>query len=234
MRTTIKKKILLHKDGGSGGIVVLSVDGMTEANQLATDCIKTLKDTNWAESSQMSEDNLKEFLEFLFYEFHIPEETSRSCLTLNFKPGSKVVDFVSVLEVKMWEHHYSMDIIPAVAAPIRSTSKTSLLCKYCKQTGHLAFDCPRRKDSNKPNPQHRDSTSKRYTDHRYDSVNSHYPRITYSTSQMKSGFCHIYGACSHNTDKCLIVKKFRDEHKNQHPRDSRTQSSPPLKKRGEA
>ncbi len=48
---------------------------MIEANQLATDYIKTLKDTNRVENSQMSEDNLKKFLEFLFYEFHIPEET---------------------------------------------------------------------------------------------------------------------------------------------------------------
>ncbi len=46
-------------------------DGMVEANQLVADCIKTLKDTNLAENSQMSEDNLKEFLEFLFFDFHI-------------------------------------------------------------------------------------------------------------------------------------------------------------------
>ncbi len=61
-------------------------DGMVEANQLAADCIKTLKDTNWVENSQMSEENLKEFLEFLFFEFYIPEETRRSSLALNFKP----------------------------------------------------------------------------------------------------------------------------------------------------
>ncbi len=76
-------------------------DGMIEANQLATDCIKSLKDANWAENSQMSEDNLKKFLEFLFYQFHIPEKARRSSLTLNFKQGSKVVNFVSELEAKM-------------------------------------------------------------------------------------------------------------------------------------
>ncbi len=74
---------------------------MIEANQLAADCIKTLKDTNWVKNSQISEENLKEFLEFLFYEFHIPEETLRSSFASNFKPESKVVDFVSELEVKM-------------------------------------------------------------------------------------------------------------------------------------
>ncbi len=74
---------------------------MIEANQLATYCIKSLKDTNWVENSQMSGDNLKEFLEFLFYEFRIPKETRRSSLALNFKPGSNVVDFVSELGVKM-------------------------------------------------------------------------------------------------------------------------------------
>ncbi len=74
---------------------------MIEANQLATDYIKTLKYTNWVENSQMSEDNLKEFLEFLFYEFHIQEKARRSSFILNFKPGSKVVDFVSELAIKM-------------------------------------------------------------------------------------------------------------------------------------
>ncbi len=29
-------------------------DGMVEANQLATDCLKSLKDTNWVENGQMS------------------------------------------------------------------------------------------------------------------------------------------------------------------------------------
>ncbi len=47
-------------------------DGMIETNQLAIDCIKSFKDTNWVENSQMSEDNLKKFLEFLFCQFHIP------------------------------------------------------------------------------------------------------------------------------------------------------------------
>ncbi len=96
-------------------------DGMVEANQLATDCLKSLKDTNWAENGQMSEDNLKKFLEFLFYQVHIPEKARRSSLTLNFKPGAKVVDFVSELEIKMQEHHRAMGITPAVAAPIQST-----------------------------------------------------------------------------------------------------------------
>ncbi len=156
----------------------------------------------------MSEDNLKKFLEFLFYQFHIPEKARCSSLTLNFKPGSKVVNFVSELEVKMQEHHHNMDITPTVATPIQSTYKTSPPCHYCKQTGHLAFNSPRRKDSTKPNTQHRDSTSKRYTDHRYDSYNSHSPRGTYSPSQRKSGFCHIHGACSHDTDKCFTIKKI--------------------------
>ncbi len=91
---------------------------MTEANQLATDCIKSLKDTNWVENSQMSQVNLKKFLEFLFYQFHISEKARHSSLTLNFKPGSKVVDSVSELEVKMQEHHHNTDLTPAVATPI--------------------------------------------------------------------------------------------------------------------
>ncbi len=104
---------------------------MVEANQLAIDCIKSLEDTNWVENSQMSEGNLKKFLEFLFYKFNIPEKACRSSLTLNFKPGSKIVDFALELEVKMQEHHHNMDTTPAVAAPIQSTSKASPPCHYC-------------------------------------------------------------------------------------------------------
>ncbi len=203
---------------------------MVEANQLAIDCIKSLKDTNWVENSQMLEDNLKKFLEFFFYQFHIPENAPRSSITLNFKPGSKVVGFVSELEVKMQEHHHNMYITQVVAAPIQSTSKISPPCHYCKQAGYLAFNCPRRQNSTKPNTQHRDNTSKRNTDYRYDSYNSHYSRGTYSPSHRKSDFCHIQGGCSHDTDKCFTVKKLRNEHKNQHPKDSRAQSSQPVKK----
>ncbi len=78
----------------------------------------------------MLEDNLKKFLEFLFYQFHIPEKARHSSLTLNFKPGSKVVDFVSELEVKMQEHPHNMDVTPAVATPVQSVSKTSPPCHY--------------------------------------------------------------------------------------------------------
>ncbi len=161
--------------------------------------------------------------------FPIREKARRSSLTLNFRPGSEVVDSVSELEVKMQEHRRNMDITSAAAAPIQSTSKSSPPCYYCKQTGHLAFNCPRRKNSPKPNTQPRDSTSQTYTYHRYNSYNSYYPRGTYSPSQRKSGSCHIRGACSHDTDKCFTVKIMRDEHKDQHSRDSRTQSSQPIK-----
>ncbi len=53
----------LHKNASTKPIW----DGMVEGNQLATDCLKSLKDTNWVENCQMSEDNLRKFLEFLFY-----------------------------------------------------------------------------------------------------------------------------------------------------------------------
>ncbi len=52
---------------------------MIEANQLAMDCYKSLKDANWVASGQMSEENLKKLLEF-FYIFHIPEISS-PCIT---------------------------------------------------------------------------------------------------------------------------------------------------------
>ncbi len=118
----------------------------------------------------MSEDNLKKFLEFFFYQFHIPEKAHRSSLTLNFKPGSKVVDFVSELEVKIQDHPQASDITTSVTALVQSTSKTLAPCHYCKQAGHLAFNCPsRRRDSTKSNTHHRDSPPKRYTDHRDDS-----------------------------------------------------------------
>ncbi len=42
---------------------------MVDANQLAKDCIKSLKDANWAANGQMSEENLRKFLEFFCYIF---------------------------------------------------------------------------------------------------------------------------------------------------------------------
>ncbi len=67
---------------------------MVEANQLAMDCIKSIKDANWVVNGQMSEENLKKFLEFFCYIFHISEKARRASLTLNFKPGANVLDFI--------------------------------------------------------------------------------------------------------------------------------------------
>ncbi len=62
-----------------------AIYGLVEANQLAIDCINSLKDANWVVNGKMSEENLKKFLKFFYYIFHIPEEARRASLTLNFK-----------------------------------------------------------------------------------------------------------------------------------------------------
>ncbi len=93
---------------------------MVDANQLPTDCSKSLKDANWVNNGQMSEDNLKKFLEFFWYFFHIPEKARRAFLTLNFKQGGKVLDLVSESEIKLREHTQITDGKTTVAAPDKS------------------------------------------------------------------------------------------------------------------
>ncbi len=51
---------------------------MVIANQLAVDCIKSLKDSHWIQGGQMSEGNVKKFLEFFSYTFLIPEKITQS------------------------------------------------------------------------------------------------------------------------------------------------------------
>ncbi len=83
---------------------------MVEANQLAMDCIKSLKDANWVADGQMSKENFIRFLEFFCYIFHSLEKARRASLTLNFKPGGNVLDFVLDLEVKLQQHAKFTDV----------------------------------------------------------------------------------------------------------------------------
>ncbi len=135
---------------------------MVDANQLASDCIKSFKDANWATNGQVSEDNLKKFSEFLCYFFHIPDKARRASLTLNFKPGGKLVDFVSDLESKMQEHLQITDVKATVAVPIQSASKSSPICHSCNQAGHLAKHC-KLKDSARSS--HKETHNKKYHEH---------------------------------------------------------------------
>ena len=191
-----------------------------EANQLSIDCIKSLKDASWIESGHMTEDNLKRFLEFFFYLFHIPEKTRRSSLTLNFKPGSKVIDFVSELEVKIQEHAHTSDLksTSSIVAPIQttSTSKPSPTCWFCKQPGHVESHCPRRKDS----PKNKEGAHKKFTDQQ-----NRYARNNYSAQHPRPLYCHIHGWGSHETERCFTVKKVKDEHKLNQVNKSKTQSN---------
>ncbi len=94
-------------------------DGLVEANQLSMDCLRSLKDNKQITAGQMSEDNVKKFLEFFCYFFHIQEKARRASLTLNFKPGGKVIDFVKELVVKLQEHSQITDVKSTAAAPIQ-------------------------------------------------------------------------------------------------------------------
>ncbi len=182
-------------------------DGMVDANQLAQDCIKSLKDANWITNGQISENNLKKFLEFSYYFFQIPDKARRASLTLNFKPGGKLVDFVSDLEIKLQEHAQITDVKASVAAPIQSASKSSLLCYTCKEAGHIAKNC-KLKDSAKSS--NRDSYNKKFHEYKHN-TNTH--KASNSSSYKKTYFCHLHGAGSHDTEKCYTIQKLKEDHK---------------------
>ncbi len=87
----------------------------------------------------MSKENLKKFLEFFSYIFHISEKARRASLPLNFKQGANVLDFVSDLEVKLQEHTQMTDVKNAVAAPVQSTTKNTVICNNCKKSSQKLY-----------------------------------------------------------------------------------------------
>ncbi len=133
-------------------------DGMVIANQLAADCIKSLKDSHWIQGGQMSEGNVKKFLEFFSYTFLVPEKSRRAALTLNYKTGGKLVDFISDLEIKVQESPHNTDIKSEISAPVQVT------CYFCKQPGHVEANCfAKKKDAANKSGYNRNSTDRKPT-----------------------------------------------------------------------
>ncbi len=130
-------------------------DGLAGASQLTNEGIKSLEDAQWIQGSNFGRDNAKDIFEFLFYMFHISGKARRAALTLSFKPGDKVVAFITNLETKMMESNNFTEPQTTFAAPLMAeqeerqsfatvAAKSAEVCTYCNKPGHGERRCYRR------------------------------------------------------------------------------------------
>ncbi|XP_050704884.1 uncharacterized protein LOC126990346 [Eriocheir sinensis] len=128
-----------------------------------------------------------------------PEKNRRSALPLTFKPGGKLVDFVSELEVKVQEHTHNPPL--AAATALQAQSKASLTCRFCKRSGHSENTCySKRRDSTHS----RQGSDRRSGGYRGSHHSSH--RNPRPNHQRKTAFCHVHGNCFHDTDSCYAIQ----------------------------
>lgn len=115
--------------------------------------MKSLQEGNWLDTQEkISGDNHKRILGLMFYLFHIPEKTRKESLSLSFKSGSKLIDFISELDIKVQECTNNAEVKSTFAAPFQTKPKTHQRCLYCKQEGLFANHCPsKRLAVSKPN-----------------------------------------------------------------------------------
>ena len=190
-------------------------DGMVEANQLAVDSIKSLKDAKWFQEGKISEEGLKRFLEIQFYLFHIPEKARKACLTLAFKPETKLVDFVSQLEIKLQERGSDSDVKSSVAAPIQARSRSLPRCYQCKQEGHFAAHCPSARGGVSTPSSSREGPVRNFENK---DKSSQVQQERKPTQHKQTSFCHIHGTGSHTSANCWKLKSIRKQNAKQSTR----------------
>lgn len=79
--------------------------------------MKSLQEGHWLDTQEkISGDNLKRILELMFYLFHIPEKTWKESISLSFKSGSKLIDFISELDIKVLERTNNAEVKSTFAA----------------------------------------------------------------------------------------------------------------------
>ncbi len=112
--------------------------------------MKSLEDAQWIQGSNFDRDNAKDIFELLFYMFHISGKARRAALTLSFKPGDKLVDFITNLETKIMESTHFTE--PTFAAQLMAkqeeqqsyatvAAKSAEVCTYCNKPGHCERRC---------------------------------------------------------------------------------------------
>ncbi len=102
---------------------------MTEANQLAVDCVKSLEDALWMPQGSMQKQQVKTFLELFFFTYlTFQKRIGGQLLLWPSKPRGTLVDFLSDLEVKVQEHFHTQRT--TAAAAMQSQNKASLTCTF--------------------------------------------------------------------------------------------------------
>ncbi|RUM27773.1 MAG: hypothetical protein DSY32_05095 [Aquifex sp.] len=130
-------------------------EALAGANQLSDECIKCLEDSQWFQGDNLSKDNTKKFLEFLFYMFQISEVARYHSLTLSYKHVDQLLDFVSALQTQLQLTKNLTRLPTSIAATLPSEPETNQsyaaaaaqsvnICTYCKRPGHNERRCYRK------------------------------------------------------------------------------------------
>ena len=120
--------------------------------ELATEAMNALKQSSWINNGYLSENSLRDILEFQYYISFLTPQERRIASAIEFKPGDNLLQFSTQIRKKLKE------IQPSYVAPVVSTStyeqlsentpvldSTSqpnrLQCSYCHKNGHTISHC---------------------------------------------------------------------------------------------
>ena len=219
-------------------------DGLAGASQLSKELVKSLEDSKWITGDSISKERAKDIFELMYYMFHASGRTRRAALTLSFKPGEKVVDFITNLETKLMEHNHQTDPLTSVAAPLMKSeekqtyaaaaTKELEICSYCKKPNHNESRCYRRKkEMEKATPPVGD-ISKSYRPRTTNQCHRHKTKdnsdSAHSTPPSRGGvhrgsghYCVVHGNCTHTSETCRDIVRLQN---NRHHRASTGISKP--------
>ena len=207
-------------------------DGLAGASQLAKELVKSLEDSQWITGDSLSKERAKDIFELMYYMFQASGRTKRAALSLSFKPGDKVVDFITNLETKLMEHDHQTDPLTSVAAPlmmpeekqtyVAAATKELEICSYCKKPNHHESRCYRRLkevqktappagDMNKSCRPKTSNPCNRHQNKDYTDSARSTPPSRGSVHKGSGHYCVVHGNCAHSTETCRNIAKLRSD-----------------------
>lgn len=212
--------------------------GMAHAADTANEALTALQSTSWFEDGKLSAQRLRSILEFQYYILYLTPQERRFASTIDFKPGDRLLDFVSKLRRKMREAPPpSAPVAPVVVSegskpspsPATSssgsqnpqTSRPPLTCSHCHKNGHTYDYCFLRKKQNAKNASKKSSapvsasgSSGPKNNNQHKAPSSKSPRPSQTHDNLAPSFpapkwCHIHERGNHSTDECFTIIKLK-------------------------
>ena len=130
-----------------------------DAFRVSEDLMKYLRENNWASATNMSTQNVAQFLEFFTYMLLLKRKTRQGTLALTYAPGDELYEFVVRLKTKMEEKHGESTCLASTVVASNVTSgiaalsvdqshiagigsnKPVVVCSHCKKPGHTEGKC---------------------------------------------------------------------------------------------